>query len=208
MPSADRVTIKTVRPDGAEQVFAMEAFGSDLESVDEIPEPHEFVAHIRIDTARGEVAFSEDVQAGPATSRDNNLRSALVHIVADAAVSVLVIGGLLLGLFFGWTWMDPLVGIVGALVIGAWALALVRDTGLILLDSVPDRRLADNLRQTIEVDGDRLADLHLWRLGPGHLGAIVTVATDKARDPAYYRRRLARFRDLSHLTVEVCAAAK
>jgi Co/Zn/Cd efflux system component len=57
----------------------------------------------------------------------------------------------------------------------------------------------------IEVDGDRLADLHLWRLGPGHLGAIVTVATDKRRDPAYYRRRLERFHDLSHLTVEVCS---
>jgi Co/Zn/Cd efflux system component len=100
--------------------------------------------------------------------------------------------------------MDPLVGIAGALVIGAWAFSLVRDTGMVLLDSVPDRRLADSLRQTIEADGDRLTDLHLWRLGPGHLGAIVTVATDKPRDPAYYRQRLERFRDLSHLTVEVC----
>ncbi|HXP97988.1 MAG TPA: CDF family Co(II)/Ni(II) efflux transporter DmeF [Telmatospirillum sp.] len=205
VPSADLVTIETVRPDGSKQRFSMEARGGFLDSVDEIPEPHDFVAHLRIGTAQGAVSFSEDDHhhAGAATGRDNNLRSALVHILADAAVSVLVIVGLVLGLLFGFRWMDPLVGIVGALVIGAWALSLVRDTGLVLLDSVPDRRLAERLRQTIEEDGDRLADLHLWRLGPGHLGAIVTVATDKPRGPTYYRHRLKQFRDLSHLTVEV-----
>ena len=143
-------------------------------------------------------------QAGAATSRDNNFRSALVHILADAAVSVLVIVGLLFGLFFGFSWMDPLVGIAGAVVISAWAYTLVRDTGFDSPRLGPGSGLADNVRQTIEVDGDRLADLHLWRLGPGHLAAIVTVATDKPRDPGYYRQRLARFRDLSHLTVEVC----
>jgi cation diffusion facilitator family transporter len=204
-PSVTEVTIETVRPDGAKRLFAMRAGESYLESVDEIPEPHEFTAHVRIGSAAAEVGFSEDDHAGVATSRDNNFRAALVHIVADAAVSVFVIIGLLLGLYFGFTWMDPLVGIVGALVIGAWALSLVRDTGMVLLDSVPDRRMAEHLRQVIEVDGDRLADLHLWRLGPGHLGAIVTVATDKPRDPAYYRHRLERFRNLSHLTVEVCS---
>jgi cation diffusion facilitator family transporter len=205
VPSADLVTIETVRSDGSKQRFAMETQGDVLDSVDEIPEPHEFVAHLRIGTKQGAVTFAEDDHhhGGAATSRDNNFRSALVHILADAAVSGLVILGLVLGLVFGFSWMDPLVGIVGALVIGAWAWSLVRATGLVLLDSVPDRRLAERLRQTIEVDGDRLADLHLWRLGPGHLGAIVTVATNKPRGPAYYRRRLERFHDLSHLTVEV-----
>jgi cation diffusion facilitator family transporter len=176
-------------------------------------EPHAFVARVGLDGApatEGEIAFAEEGhhQTGTATNRDNNLRSALVHIVADALVSLLVIVGLGLGLSFGLTWMDPLVGVVGAVVIGIWAVSLVRDTGLVLLDSVPDRRMADTLRQTIEEDGDRLTDLHLWRLGPGHLGAIITVATDKRRDPAYYRQRLARFRDLSHLTIEVCPSSE
>jgi cation diffusion facilitator family transporter len=210
LPLASPVTIETIRSNGGKQVFAMKTAGNYLESVDEIPEPHEFIVHVHIGTAQGEATFSEDEHhhGVAATSRDNNFRSALVHIIADATVSVLVILGLLLGLFFGFSWMDPLVGIAGALVIGAWAFSLVRDTGMVLLDSVPDRRLADSLRQTIEADGDHLTDLHLWRLGPGHLGAIVTVATDKPRDPAYYRQRLERFRDLSHLTVEVCPSSQ
>jgi cation diffusion facilitator family transporter len=100
------------------------------------------------------------------------MRAAVIHVIADASVSVLVIVGLLLARVFGWLWMDPLAGIVGACVIASWSFGLVRDTGAILLDMNPDRPMADNLRQTIEGDGDKIADLHLWRLGPGHLGAI------------------------------------
>jgi cation diffusion facilitator family transporter len=118
-------------------------------------------------------------------------------------VSVLVIIGLLLARAFGWLWMDPLAGIVGSLVIASWSYGLIRDTGSILLDMNPDRHMAANLRQAIESENDELADLHLWRLGPGHLGAIVSVVTTKARDADYYRARLARFRSLSHLTIEV-----
>jgi Co/Zn/Cd efflux system component len=99
--------------------------------------------------------------------------------------------------------MDPLAGIVGACVIASWSFGLIRDTGAILLDMNPDRRMAENLRQTIESDGDTLADLHLWRLGPGHLGAIVSIDTHKDRGLNYYRAKLARFRSLSHLTIEV-----
>jgi Co/Zn/Cd efflux system component len=99
--------------------------------------------------------------------------------------------------------MDPLAGIVGACVIASWSFALIRDTGAILLDMNPDRRMAENLRQTLEDDGDRLDDPHLWRLGPGHLGAIVSVMTMQPRGPRYYRAKLARFRSLSHLTIEV-----
>ena len=140
-------------------------------------------------------------------AHDNNFRAAIVHVLADAAVSVLVIAGLLAARAFGWLWMDPLAGIVGALVIASWSAALIRDTSAVLLDMNPDRRLADNLRRTIEGEGDRIADLHLWRLGPGHLGAIVSVVTPSARSEVDYRAKLARFPSLSHVTIEVRRAA-
>jgi Co/Zn/Cd efflux system component len=99
--------------------------------------------------------------------------------------------------------MDPLAGIIGAGVIASWSYGLVRDTGAILLDRNPDKQMAGNLRRAIESEGDQVADLHLWRLGPGHLGAIISVITKQARDSDFYRARLARFKSLSHLTVEV-----
>lgn len=135
--------------------------------------------------------------------RDNNMRAAVVHVMADAAVSVLVIAGLLLARAFGWLWMDPLAGLIGAVVIANWSVGLLRDTGGILLDRTPDPRMAETVRHVIESEGDQVTDLHLWRLGPGHLGAIVSVATSGAREAAHYRQRLAKFADLSHVTVEV-----
>jgi len=135
--------------------------------------------------------------------RDNNMRAAVVHVVADAAVSVLVIVGLLLARTFGWLWMDPLAGFIGALVIASWSIGLMRDTGAILLDRTPDPGMAEKIRAAIESEGDRVTDLHLWRLGPGHLGAIVSIATSEPREPVHYRQRLAHFHDLSHVTVEV-----
>jgi cation diffusion facilitator family transporter len=145
----------------------------------------------------------EHVHAAGATHRDNNLRAVIIHVLADAAVSVLVIVGLLFGRFLGLTWMDPAVGLIGAVVIAAWAYTLVRDTGAVLLDMTPDRGMAERMRAMIETDGDRLTDLHLWRLGPGHLGAIISVATRQERGPDYYQTLLGRFRALSHVTVEV-----
>lgn len=141
--------------------------------------------------------------AGAHAHRDNNMRAAIVHVLADAAVSILVIVALLLGRFLGWAWMDPVIGLVGAIVIAAWAYTLIRDTGAVLLDMTPDRGMAERMRATIETDGDRLTDFHVWRLGPGHLGAIVSVTTCEQRGPDYYQARLARFRALSHVTVEV-----
>jgi len=139
-----------------------------------------------------------------AAHRDNNLRAAVVHVLADAAVSILVIVGLTLGRLFGWLWMDPAAGLLGAIVIAAWAYTLIRDTGAILLDMTPDRGMAERMRAAIETDGDRLTDLHLWRLGPGHLGAILSVETkQRDRGPDYYQSLLGRFRPLSHVTVEV-----
>ena len=138
--------------------------------------------------------------------RDNNMRAALVHVLADAAVSVVVIAGLILARLFGWLWMDPVAGLVGSAVIATWSWGLMRDTGAILLDMVPDAALAERLRREVEAQGDQVADLHLWRLGPGHLGAIVSIDAGGERDVGFYRERLGRLPSLSHLTVEVIRA--
>jgi cation diffusion facilitator family transporter len=211
LPAACDVTIETIRPDGRRQLFTFEARDGYLESREEIPEPHAFVARISLMHAGQaelrELKFEEHDHAhdhgGGAHHRDNNMRAAVVHVMADAAVSVLVITGLLLARAFGWLWMDPLAGFIGALVIANWSVGLLRDTGGILLDRMPDTRMAENVRKTIETEGDRVTDLHLWRLGPGHLGAIVSVTTTSPREAAHYRQRLAGFADLSHVTVEV-----
>jgi cation diffusion facilitator family transporter len=204
-PAAETVTVETLRPNGARQIFAMAARGDYLESVEEIPEPHAFTARIAIGGGRQvhAVTFEEHEHAPAAAQRDNNMRSAVVHVLADAAVSLLVIIGLSLGRLFGWAFMDPVVGLVGAVVIAAWAYTLVRDTGAVLLDMNPDRGMAERMRTMIETDGDQLTDLHLWRLGPGHLGAILAVATRRQRGPDYYRALLRKFRSLSHVTVQV-----
>jgi cation diffusion facilitator family transporter len=196
-------SIETARPDGTRQLFAMQDKGGFLESRDEIPEPHAFTAIVRTGEQNYPVVFEEHEHAHGSTARDNNMRAAVIHVVADAAVSVLVIVGLLLARAFGWLWMDPLAGIIGASVIASWSYGLIRDTGAILLDMNPDKHMANKLREEIEAGGDRIADLHLWRLGPGHLGAIISVVTSREREADYYRNRLARFKSLSHLTIEV-----
>jgi cation diffusion facilitator family transporter len=144
---AHTATIETVRPDGARQQFTMKDRGGYLESVEEIPEPHAFVAHVRLGQDNYPVVFVEHEHAHGLAHRDNNIRAAVIHVIDDAAVSVLVIVGLLLARVFGWLWMDPLAGIIGACVIASWSYGLVRDTGSILLDMNPDRRMADNRRQ-------------------------------------------------------------
>jgi len=131
------------------------------------------------------------------------MRAAIVHVLADAAVSVLVIAGLLLARAFGWIWMDPLAGLIGAAVIANWSVGLIRDTGGILLDRIPDGRIADSIRTTVESEGDRVTDLHLWRVGPGHSAAVVSIVSDAPAPPADYKSRLADLRTLSHLTIEV-----
>jgi cation diffusion facilitator family transporter len=202
---ADDIAIETVRSDGARQVFPMIARAGYLEAIGEIPEPHAFAARVLFGGS-GEnhtVEFAEHEHAQGAAHRDNNMRAAIVHVLADAAVSVLVIIGLLFGRFLGWTWMDPVAGLCGAVVIAAWSYGLVRDTGAVLLDMNPDRTMGERMRAAIETGGDKLTDLHLWRLGPGHLGAIVSVATQRQRGPEYYQSLLSRFRALSHVTVQV-----
>jgi cation diffusion facilitator family transporter len=127
--------------------------------------------------------------------------------MADAFVSLLAITGLILARVYGWVWMDPLAGIIGALVIANWSVTLIRDTAGVLLDVCPDEVTRDRLRTAIEVDGDRVVDLHLWRLGPGHLAAVLAIVTSEPRDAVFYRARLSSFECLSHLTVEVTRAA-
>ena len=202
--SSHEVRVETVRLDGVRQTFTMAQRGGYLKSMEEIPEPHAFTAHVEFaDGERHAVEFQEHEHAHVSAHRDNNMRAAIIHVLADAAVSVLVIVGLSLGRFLGWIWMDPVAGLVGAFVIGAWSYGLIRDTGAVLLDMNPDRGMAERMRAMIETDGDRLTDLHLWRLGPGHLGVIVSVATRQERGPDYYQALLGRFRALSHVTVEV-----
>ncbi len=200
---ADEVRIEAVRPTGERQAFSMVDRGGYLESVEEIPEPHAFNAQVEIAGRTYPIAFEEHEHAHASAHRDNNMRAAVIHVVADAAVSVLVIVGLVLARSFGWLWMDPLAGIVGAFVIASWSYGLIRDTGAILIDMNPDRQMADNVRSIIESEGDKLGDLHLWRLGPGHLGAIFSVITAQPREPDYYRSLLTRFQSLSHVTIEV-----
>lgn len=203
LPSAGVVRIETIRPDGARQLFELVGRDDYLESMESIPEPHVFMANVLAAEGVYPVLFEEHEHGDGKAHRDNNMRAAIVHVLADASVSVLVIVGLILARLFGWLWMDPLAGIVGACVIASWAFALVRDTGAILLDMNPDKQLADKVRAAIETDGDRLTDLHLWRLGPGHLAAVLSVTTTRAKQPEDYRARLCRFSSLSHITVEV-----
>jgi len=134
---------------------------------------------------------------------DSNIRAAYTHVLADALVSVLVIVALLAGRFLDWIWLDPVIGIVGALVIAQWALSLIRTAGAVLLDMVPSGKLAAAIREHLEIEGDRVSDLHLWHLGPGHAGLIAAVVSDHPQDPAVYKKRLARIKGLSHVTIEV-----
>lgn len=136
-------------------------------------------------------------------AHDSNLRAAYVHVLADAMTSVLAIVALLAGRFYGWVWMDPAMALVGVCVILSWSVGLTRSAGTVLLDMVPDRRLAGHIRKRLEIDGDRVSDLHLWRLGPGHAGVIASVVSDRPQPPAEYKRRLEGIAGLSHITVEV-----
>jgi cation diffusion facilitator family transporter len=215
-PAADSVGplgLETLRPDGTRQSFRFVNRGGYWESMQEIPEPHAFKVSLQLADGVHDATFEEHshdhaAYAGHSSTahRDNNIRSAYIHVLADAAVSVLAITGLVLARGFGWMWMDPAAGVIGALVIANWSYGLIRDTGRILLDMNPDDGMTAKVREAIESDGDRLVDLHLWRLGPGHLGAVVSVITSKSRDCTFYRTRLENFKSLSHVTVEVTNA--
>lgn len=136
---------------------------------------------------------------------DINLRAAYVHVLADALISILAIAGLSAAWAFGWNFMDPLVGLVGAVVIASWALNLLRVAGRVLLDTVPDPELAQHIRTRMELNGDRVCDLHVWQLGPGHIAVMASIVSELPQAPSVYKRRLDGLAGVCHVTVEVNA---
>lgn len=134
---------------------------------------------------------------------DNNLRSAYLHVLADALTSVLAIAALLTGAWLGWRWLDSVIGIVGALVIARWSWGLMKDTAAILLDRT-DTHLTDAVRARIESDGDaQVTDLHVWRIAPGKHAGIVSLIAAEPHSVDAYRDRLAGLDTIVHLSVEV-----
>lgn len=135
---------------------------------------------------------------------DHNLRGAYLHVLADALTSVLAIAALIAGRQWGWTWMDPAMGIVGAVIIGRWSMGLLSNTSDVLLDAEVAPTIHGQVKAAIETDADnRVVDLHLWRVGPSHLAAIVSIVSHTPRDPGHYRSLLEPFQDLAHVTIEV-----
>jgi len=134
--------------------------------------------------------------------RDNNLRAAYMHVLADALTSVLAIIALCAGRFLGWVWLDPVMGLVGALVIARWSWSLIRDTSSVLLD-VADPHLIDEVRAAVRASGctAQLGDLHVWRIGPETHAAIVSVTGNV--DAEAVRQHLRSVHELGHVTVEV-----
>lgn len=134
-------------------------------------------------------------------SRDNNLRGAYLHVLADALTSVLAIIALAAGHFSGWVWLDPLMGIVGAIVIARWSWGLMRDTASVLLDKA-DPALVTEIREHIEGPGDsRITDLHVWQIGPDAHAAVLSIVTDVKRESLI--ERLRPIHELAHVTLEL-----
>jgi cation diffusion facilitator family transporter len=146
---------------------------------------------------------------GHSHGHDNNMRAAYVHVLADAATSLLAIAALAAGYYFGLGRLDPLSGLVGALVIASWSYGLIRDSAMVLLDADADPKQSDEIRAFLEGElKARIPDLHLWRLGPGHRGLIVSlVSPDTISAEAIKTTLRRRYPDLSHVTVEVAVCA-
>ena len=146
---------------------------------------------------------------GHGHGHDNNMRAAYLHVLADAATSVLAIAALAGGYYFGISAFDPLAALVGAFVIASWSYGLIRDSAMVLLDADADPKLSRAIKETIEHDlGARVADLHLWRLGPGHRGLIVSLVSPDQTNAETIKNSLRRsYPDLSHVTVEVAVCA-
>jgi cation diffusion facilitator family transporter len=130
----------------------------------------------------------DEHDVGHAHKHDSNIRAAYLHVLADALTSVLAIVALLAARFFNWVWLDPIMGIMGALFIAHWSRGLLVSAGAVLLDTVPSQNLVAAIRERLERGDDRVTDLHLWRLGPGHSGLIVTIISNRPRPRASRRR--------------------
>jgi cation diffusion facilitator family transporter len=135
---------------------------------------------------------------------DHNFSAAYLHVLADALTSVLAIVALSGGLFFGWSWLDPAVALVGALVIGQWAFSVLRGSARALVDATSDPRIGQQIRESVEADGDaKVADLHVWQVGAGAWSAVVSIVADSPLAVVDYRARLQTLPALRHLTIEV-----
>lgn len=135
---------------------------------------------------------------------DQNLKAAYVHVIADALTSVLAIIALVFGKYYGWNWLDPVMGIVGAIIITRWSYLLVKETSPVLLDESIDEHYSKAIIEKIESDADnRIADLHIWRIAPNHFAVIISLVTHHPQSPEYYKNLLKNFHKLSHITVEV-----
>jgi len=161
---------------------------------------HDSHAHHHDDHAHGSHAHHQ--------SRDNNLRAAYLHVVADALTSVLAIVALILGKWNGWTFLDPTMGIVGGIIIARWSWSLLRSTGAVLVDAMPQQRpLLAKIRGAVDTGNENITDLHVWQVGPGHHAAIVSLSTTGETSVAAYREKLLEIEELSHVTIEINAAA-
>lgn len=139
-----------------------------------------------------------------AKGQDRNMHAAFIHVVADALTSVLAIAALVIGKFYGWVWLDPAVGLLGAVIIAKWSWGLLQTTSRILLDAEADHVLSEKIRTTIEVgSADKVADLHLWRVGPQHFAATISIITDRGLSAIAYRKSLEQLEGLVHVTVEI-----
>jgi cation diffusion facilitator family transporter len=136
--------------------------------------------------------------------RDLNRRAAYLHVLADSLTTFTAICALLAGKLFGWSWLDPVVGVVGSAVVGSWAYTLLRDTSGILLDRTPKSSdLGDEIRRAIEADGDSLiTDLHIWQVGVDVFAAIVAIMAHQPKSAEAYRQLLKEHEELVHVTVE------
>jgi cation diffusion facilitator family transporter len=134
---------------------------------------------------------------------DYNFRAAYFHVLADAVTSLLAISALVAAAYFGLPWLDPVAGFLGTIVITVWAYSLIKSAAAVLLDAVPSRSRAGLIRQRLEIENDRVTDLHVWRLGPGHLGVLAVIVSEHPRTPDYYKARLAGIEGLSHVSIEV-----
>ena len=137
---------------------------------------------------------------------DLNISAAHLHLSADAVVGVLAISSLLAGQFLGWKWADPAAGLAGAALVAQFAVSLMRQTAGTLLDMNPSHELTADIRRRLEAEGERVTDLRLWRVGPGHHAALAVVESASPRDADAYRARLAGVAGLSHATIEVRGA--
>jgi len=135
---------------------------------------------------------------------DLNLRAAYIHVLTDALTSVLAIIALVCGKYLGWQRLDPVIGIVGAVVVGLWVVDLVRDTSRVLLDREMDHPLVDEIRATIEAEEEtRVTDLHVWRVGPNRFSCAAAIVAKHPKTPDEYRELLKRVKPLVHATLEV-----